>query len=105
MTAVTPSSSSNWALRSVQVSGGGADSGRSRRTGCGSKVKTMAGPREFAGLGQQPLDQPGMAAMDAVEIADRDRTVAEIGGQAVEGAEKTHGGKKSGSGIRVRSGD
>ena len=46
-TAVTPSSASNSAFRSVQVSGGGASSGRKIRTGCGSNVSTTAGPPTF----------------------------------------------------------
>jgi hypothetical protein len=43
----------------------------------------------IARLGQQPLDDPGVAAMDAVEIADRDRAAANVGRQVVERAEET----------------
>ena len=59
-------------MRSVQVSGGGASSGRSRRTGCGSNVKITAGPLNAPSMVDQPLDQLGVAAMNAVEIPDRD---------------------------------
>jgi len=51
---------------------------------------------DFPRLGQQPLDEARVPAMDAVEIANRHRAVAEIGRQVVEGAEETHGGMESG---------
>jgi hypothetical protein len=45
---------------------------------------------DLAGLGQQALDDPGVAAVYAIEIADRHRPAAQVRRQVVERAEETH---------------
>ena len=52
-------------------------------------------PTHLAGASQQPLDDPGMAQMDAIEVADRHGARAERGrkrGQVVEKFHKCTGG-------------
>ena len=43
------------------------------------------GAAEFTGLSEQPLGQPGVTTMNAVEIADRESAAAKIGWQGGEG--------------------
>ena len=45
---------------------------------------------QLPGHGQQPLDDPRVSQVDAVEIADRHGAVAEVFGQAVEVAIEGH---------------
>ena len=53
-------------------------------------MKTTAGPPTCRGHRPQPLDQPRVPQMDAVEIADRHGAAAERVGKIVEVAEKNH---------------
>lgn len=48
-------------------------------------------PAQLPGHGQQPLDDPGMAAMDAVEISDGHGPAAIGVGQTVKIAVQIHG--------------
>jgi hypothetical protein len=48
------------------------------------------GAADLAGLSQESLDDAGMAAMHAVEVADRHRSAAKVGWQVVKRAEETH---------------
>ena len=52
-------------------------SGAKNLRGCGSKVRTAAGAPPRPGLPDRDLDQRLMAAMDAVEIADRQDRAAQ----------------------------
>src|SRR5262245_44265958 len=47
-------------------------------------------PAQLARLDQQPLDETSMAPMYAVEIADRQRTAAELVRQVIEGSKQSH---------------
>jgi hypothetical protein len=40
-------------------------------------------PPDALRLVTEPLDQPCVAAMDAVEVANRQRTVSQLGGEIV----------------------
>ncbi len=57
------------------VSRGGACSGARTSRGWGSKVITPSGAPSVAGPRPRGLDQGAMAAMHAIEIADRDHAV------------------------------
>jgi hypothetical protein len=46
---------------------------------------------EFASLETQSLHKPSMSAVHTVKIADRHGPVAEVVGQVVDGAKKSHG--------------
>ena len=67
----TPSSASRRALIRNGVSRGGALSGVRTSRGCGSKVTTPSGAPSSRARARAAPDQGAMAAMHAVEIADR----------------------------------
>ena len=69
---------------------GWLDSGRRTRAGCGSKVMAMDLSAERAGAGDDLGDDPLMAAMDAVEVADGGDGGAEVRGNLCELAEDLH---------------
>jgi len=82
-------------FRSGHSNNSGAASGRRTRVGDGSNVKHHGRPaHEFRHLAQ-PLDQPRMSQMNAVEIADRNRAAVQRFRNIVKIAKKNHAGKIS----------
>ena len=71
--------------------GGGAASGRSSRTGWGSKVENQGWSAGSCGLGPQTLNDSGVTAMNPVKIADRHRTTAELVREQVQITDQLHG--------------
>ncbi len=53
-------------------------------------MKTMRRAPHASGLGNQPADDPRMAAMHAVVVADRDGSRAEFVGQVRQFAKEFH---------------
>ncbi len=69
---------------------GWLESGRRTRAGWGSKVMAMDLAAKHAGPGDDLGDDPLMAAMDAVEVADGGDRGAVVGGNLCELAEDLH---------------
>ena len=89
-TSVAPASRSRATSRSGQTKGTGALSGRKSATGCGSNV---IGQRRHAGqigLGAQPAQQPLMAEVHAVEVADRHVSASSPRGEVTNVLDRDH---------------
>ena len=76
----------------IEVSVGGACSGRSTAIGCGSKVTatTVSMPRRSA-VSRASREHVGVAEVYAVEVADADHGAAEVGRHVVDSTPDLHG--------------
>ena len=90
MSSPVASSSSSFCSRSVSC--GGADSGRTTKAGCLSKVTTADRASRSAGQAADLVDDRPVAEVDAVVGADRDDAARVRGDARVEVAEHLHAG-------------
>ena len=86
----TPSCSTSSARRTMLVSTGGCEPGRTTSDGCGTNVSSTLGTprsgRQLDGL----ADDLGVAAVHAVEHPDRHDAMAPSGGYRVESSPALH---------------